>query len=76
MKQKMLTSWFYPNTMAEVEAKVAGWNSTYGENCSWWWLKDPAGAAVNAAGEISAPVDRRDLNSVRPAIWVDLTKLN
>ena len=75
MKQKMLASWFYPNTMAEVEAKVAGWNSTYGENCSWWWLKDPAGAAVNAAGEISAPVDRRDLNSVRPAVWVDLTKI-
>ena len=76
MKKKMLASWFYPNTMAEVEAKVSGWNSTYGENCSWWWLRDPAGAAVNAAGEISAPVDRRDLNSVRPAVWVDLAKIS
>ena len=71
MKKKMLPSWFYPNSAAEVEATVAGWEAQYGVHCSWWWLRDPAGCGVTAAGEIRADqVDRRDLNSVRPAVWI------
>ena len=72
MKKKMIPSWFYPNTEAEVESCVDGWESLYGDNCSWWWLKDPAGGGVTAQGDIRGSVDRRDLNSVRPAVWIAL----
>ena len=72
MKRKMIGSWFYPDTEAEVRSTVAGWEAQFGENCSWWWLKDPAGGGVTAVGELRGSVDRRDLNSVRPAVWVDI----
>ena len=77
MKRKMIPNWFYPNTAEEVESTVAGWESQYGRNCSWWWLRDPAGTGVTAWGKIrEEQVDRRDLNSIRPAVWIDWDRVN
>ena len=70
MKRAMLSSEYYPNTVEEVDQKREEWNRNYGTGCSWWWLRDPAGWFVHATGEVKEGTNCRDLNSVRPAMWV------
>ena len=73
MKEQMLINFHYPNTEQAVSSLVADWEQKYGERCSWWWLKDP-GVDITAWGELKTGSMLNDLNSIRPALWLDLEK--
>ncbi len=52
----------------------------YGQPTCWWWLRTPAYSnnilVVSEKGDVDACVMNNAYGVVRPAMWVDLTKIN